>query len=345
MTRRLRLPLSLLATAAVALGLSACGGSDEKDTGTAAAATTAASGHDSATVRIALTGYFDPLALGKADGSIEKAVEATGAKVTFSAPLGAFAPVAQALNAGALDIGVGSITSGIGGLVGKPGFKVFAFQSANQVDEGILVPKDSKIRTAKDLAGHTVAINKGGTGEYLLRKALDENGVSIDKVKLQYLPPPQAAPAFATGKLDAWATWGNFSGTARAKYGARFIATGGQLKSQNDVILVVANRFLDQHPALVRTVFDAARAESEKVRKDPAAATALGNQTAKLDPEVAALQTASYETQPLVEPVGKADVARFQGVADFFQEAGVIPTRPDIAKSVVDVRTLPAATR
>jgi sulfonate transport system substrate-binding protein len=329
----LTLPGVLAAAALLAVGCGSSGGSSASDS----TSTTA--------VRIARTGYFDPIALAQDDGSLTKVVEAAGGKPTYTAPFGAFAPVAQALNSGAVDIGMGSITSAVGGLAGKTGFTIFAAQPPNTVDEGIVVPKDSPIHRVEDLEGKHVAVNKAGTGEYLLRKALALHHVDPSKVKLDYLLPPQAGPAFATGKLDAWSAWGNYTDTARAVSGGRFVATGRQIGSQNDIILVVRNEFLRDHPTIVRAIFDAARAETVKVADDPAAATALGNQTAKLPAPVASLQTAAFATEPPLQPVDDEVLRSFQEVADFFHDQGVVAQEADMRQHVVDVRTLPQAAR
>lgn len=338
---RPRRSLTLLALAVLGLLLTACGGGSSS----VGSDRSGAGGGETPTVRIARTGYFDPIALAQQDGSLDRAITEAGGTATYTAPFGAFAPVAQALNSGAVDIGVGSITSALGGFAGTPGYTIFAAQAPNEVDEGIVVPKGSSIRTVRDLVGRRVAVNKAGTGEYLVRKALAEEGIAASEVELDYLPPPQAAPAFASGKLDAWASFGSFTGTARAVNGGRFIATGGQIGSQNSVIFVVRNAFLKEQPALVRAVFDAARAESEKIRSDPAAATARGNETAKLPAPVAAIQTEAYSRQAPLTPIDGRVRAEFQQVADFFRAQGVIAKPIDIGKQVVDVRTLKAPTR
>ncbi|MHC3412737.1 ABC transporter substrate-binding protein, partial [Streptomyces sp. DT17] len=64
-------------------------------------------------IRIPDPGNSGVLALGKKDGSLDRALAKGGAKVAWTGSAGPFAPAAQALNADQLDIATGSITSGI----------------------------------------------------------------------------------------------------------------------------------------------------------------------------------------------------------------------------------------
>src|SRR5690348_15640704 len=131
------------------------------------------------------------LALGRKDGSLTKALAAVHAKVAWTGSAGPFAPAAQELNAGKLDIAQGSITSAIAALAQRPGFRLFSQVAPDKVGEGILVRKGSSIASVRDLIGKKVAVNKGGTAEYLLLKALAQAGVPADKVTRVYLNPAQ----------------------------------------------------------------------------------------------------------------------------------------------------------
>jgi len=55
--------------------------------------------------------------------------------------------------------------------------------------------------------GKSVVVNRSGLGEFLLVAALEKHEVDRAKVKFVYLNPPDAAPALASGKVDAWSTW------------------------------------------------------------------------------------------------------------------------------------------
>lgn len=335
MTRPRRTVILVLVAAVLSAAIAACGSSSSGSDPSGSSA--ASRSGPTVPVRIARTGYFDPLALGQADGSLTKAIEAAGGKPSYTAPFGAFAPVAEALNGGSVDIGVGSITSAIGGFIGKSGYTIFAAIPPENSDEGVLVPKGSPIHSVSQLVGKSVVVNKAGTGEYLLLKALAVNHIPASKVKRVYLPPTSAGSAFASGQLQAWSTWGTFTDIARASHGARLLVGGAQIGSQNDQILVVRNGFLSAHPSIVKAIFNAARAESIKNQDDPAAATALGNKSAGLPANVAALQTVAFQQQPPLEAITPSVLHSFQQVADFFHAQGVTPTTAEMSQHVVNL--------
>jgi sulfonate transport system substrate-binding protein len=324
---------------AAALTTTACGSDDGAATAASGAAAPAAVKGGGGTLRIALIGTTGPVAAAKNDGSLAKDLAKVGAKVQFTGQFPAFAPAAEAINAGALDAAQGSISSGIGALAQKPSFKIYAAQKADEQAEGILV-KDPKIRSVADLIGRKVAVNPKGTGEYLLLKALAANHVDASKVKRVYLSAPDGASAFSSGKVDAWAVWGDFVATAKAK-GARLVADGGQVGSENDTTWVIANKFLAEHPATVKALYANVRAHSIAEHQDPTGSIARENTGAiKLDDKAAAILAQTYGA---LEPVSGIDATfreRFGHVAAFFAQQGVVKAGLDPATFTVDPSTL-----
>jgi sulfonate transport system substrate-binding protein len=326
-TGRARPVLALAAVAvAAAASLGGCGGA------------AAGAGTGGTTVRIAPLQSADALTLGQEDGGIAAALKAKGAGVAFTAPFPAFAPAAEAVHAGSVDITTGSITSVVGALSGDGDVTVFAAQPSDPASEGIAVPKGSPVRTIADLRGRTVAVNRGGTGEYLLLKALRQAGIPANQVTRRYIPPADAAPAFAAGKVDAWAVWGTFFATAQTAYGGRVLTTGGRIGSRNDVVYVARTAFLKAHPDLVKAVADSVFATSAKARTDPARTVGVYRDRLKL-PEPVAAYMGRHIASPAA-PVDAKTVRRYESVAAFFAKEKVIPAPVTIADHVVDVRTL-----
>lgn len=339
-TRTLALTATVLAAAA--LTTTACGSSDD---GAATAASSSGGSGSSAvqggggTLRVALIGTTGPTAAAKNDGSLAKDLAKVGAKVEFTGQFPAFAPAAEAINAGALDAAQGSISSAVGALAQKPSFKIYAAQLDNATSEGILV-KDPGIKSVKDLVGKKVAVNPKGTGEYLLLKALEKNGVDPAKVKRVYLGAADGATAFSSGKVDAWAAWGDFVATAKAK-GARLLADGAQVGSENDTIWVVSNAFLKAHPATVKALYDNVIAHSRQEHDDPEGAVAKENTGAiRLDDKAAAILADNYRAQTPVAKIDATFQKRFGDVSAFFAGQGVIPSKLDPAAFTVDATTL-----
>lgn len=138
-------------------------------------------------VRIGWLRGPNAITLGRACGTIEKALAAHGATVQWAGPFAAAAPALEALNAGAIDVTAGSSTASITGLAAGVALVVFAYQKISAAGEGILVKQDGPMKTLADLKGHTVAVNRGGTGEYLLMRGLAHNNIDPATVKRIYL--------------------------------------------------------------------------------------------------------------------------------------------------------------
>jgi ABC-type nitrate/sulfonate/bicarbonate transport system substrate-binding protein len=143
------------------------------------------------TLRIGYLKGTTDLTLAKAHGSLEKALEPRGVSVTWDGPFPASAPAVEALNGGAVDLTGGSSTSFITSRAGGVKLVMFAYQPQSAGNEGIVVRADSTLHSLADLQGHTVAVNRGGTGEYLLVRALTKANVPADRVTRAYLAPPR----------------------------------------------------------------------------------------------------------------------------------------------------------
>jgi sulfonate transport system substrate-binding protein len=320
----------LLLAVPLVLLTAACGG------------TTATGAREQVVIRMADPGNSGFLAVAKKDGSLDAALAKVNAKVKWAGDFSVFAPAAQAINAGSLDVATGSITAGVTALAVKPSFKIFATVPPDLAGEGIVVKTGSSIKSVADLAGHSVAVGHGGTSEYLLLKALQTFKVPVDEVKRVYLPPPQTAPVFGSGKVDAWSTFSTFLIPAVTDLDARILADGEAIKSDNYVIYVAANKLLDEHPEVVKTLFAFIREGSAKEIADPAAYLNVFTQAG---PQ--AVQGAQKNLVVDIQKNGKPaqavaahEIAKYQDVAKFFLDQKVLTAPLDVSQHVVDVTTL-----
>ncbi|BAY34530.1 aliphatic sulfonates ABC transporter substrate-binding protein [Nostoc carneum NIES-2107] len=288
--------------------------------------------------RIAIIRGPGPYYLAKVKGSLEKYLEPKKYGVQWLGPFPAFAPAVEGLNAGSVDFTGGSTTAAISAMAGGSPFKIFGYQVSGKDGSGILVHKNSSIKTLKDLVGKKVVVNRGGTGEYLLAKGLEKAGVSIDKVQRVYLGPADAAPVFASGKADAWAVWGTFFANAAVKDGARILATAGEIESENDGIYIVHNAFLEKHPDVVKAVYDVLVQESKWVLSNAPEAMQVYGKEFKLSEGVQKFMSERVEGTPI--PVGAAEIEKMNRVSDWFFKLGIIPKKPNIENFVVDVTKL-----
>jgi sulfonate transport system substrate-binding protein len=288
-------------------------------------------------VRIPDPGNSGVLAVGKKDGSLAAALAAAGGKVEWTGTAGPFAPAALEMSANELDFAQGSITSAVTALAATPAFKLFAEQDPDRIGEGILVPAGSPITSVQDLIGKTVAVNKGGTGEYLLRKALAAANIPTSKVTFVYLSPPETAPVLNSGKVDAWATWNQYSVAEVGLDNARFVATGAQIGSQNYSVWAVRTGFAQKYPKIVAAFYNYLHTEGLKLVANP---TEFINVFTTAGPEALNSAEVTFDAKDsaalgTTDPISPTVAAQFQNVASFFSSEGVTKSAVTVAPYII----------
>jgi sulfonate transport system substrate-binding protein len=266
-------------------------------------------------LRIAFLRSAEPLSIARLNGTLEKRLAPLGVRVQWVGPFDAYAPAAEGLNAGIIDMTTGSSTSALSSFAGGAPLSVFAYQWDAGDSSGILVKHDSPIKTLADLAGHIVAVNRGGSGDYNLSKALESADVQSDKVRRAYLSPTDSAAAFSEDHVDAWSSWGMYFPLAIALYDARVLALARDFKSENAVVYVVRQAFAQSHPAVIRAVQEELQASAKWARENRDEAAQLWEHELKLSPPVAKL-FASYQ-MPAPVAVGDREIAAFEHLNDW----------------------------
>ena len=141
----------------------------------------------------------------------------------------AAAPLAEALNTGALDLG----------FLGDSGFLFLAAKQApvkligvsrqNPDTIALLVPKDSPVKTIADLKGKKVAYWPGAWSQQLTLRALEKADLPEDYVDFIKLMPIDAAAALPQGSIDAFPVWEPYISQQILFSGARPILTAKNL--------------------------------------------------------------------------------------------------------------------
>jgi sulfonate transport system substrate-binding protein len=200
--------------------------------------------------------YSDPgnggvsvLAYAKREGILERELAKVNATLKWVPGPGAFSANAEAMNTGAINTAGGCISPIVGALAHNLKFKIYGLSEPSAMRQaGIIVPAGSSITTLNQLVGKRVAVNLAAHGDYILLKALLNAGIPTDSVTRVAIQPPEAAAAFATGKIDAWSTFGVFFSTA-TRNGARVLAYEADVGS-DDVQVHSANAaVLEKNPA------------------------------------------------------------------------------------------------
>lgn len=133
---------------------------------------------------------------------------------------------------------------------------------------GVVVPADSPIKSAKDLAGKTVAVNNlKNIGEVTIRNAVDKDGGDGSKVKFVELNFPDMPAAVANHQVDAAWVVEPFL-TAATAQGARDISPNfTTIPNLTVATYFTTQQYIAQHKDVVDN-FRAAIQESLKYASD-----------------------------------------------------------------------------
>jgi sulfonate transport system substrate-binding protein len=242
----------------------------------------------------------------------------------------AAAPLAEALNADAVDFGPIGDAPLIFALASGARVKAFAVNRSDPYGTAVLVRPDSPLKSAADLKGKSIATNRGSIGHYVALKALESAALKPDTNTFRFLPPPDAKLALTQGAVDAWATWEPYTAMAETAGHARVLVNGRGLSSGLS-FLAATDTALAKKRALLQDfgqrVVRAQRWSYEHVHEYSAAlARVIG-----IAPEAARLQ---FERRAQRWIATDAQVlADQQRTADFYLEAGLLKQRLDVKRT------------
>ena len=275
------------------------------------------------------------LRVGNQKGGLRSLLEASGAARDLPytlqwAEFPAAAPLLEALNAGALDVGYQGDLAFLTSFAAGAPLRAVGGGRSSAAAQAILVKQDSPIRTVADLQGRKVAGNRGGWGQYLIRAALKQAGVSPAGVNITLMPPSDASLAFRSGAVDAWAVWDPYVSMEVLQFGARVLVDGRGLTPAVTLVSAHEGAIRDKRAALAdllgrfRGAWAWAEAHIPDYARYNAALTGL--------PEPVLRRT--YETER-TKPVGvtPALVAELQAAASNALEFGLLRQPLDVSRA------------
>lgn len=302
-------------------------------------ARTQPAGRKTDTVRLTW-GYFGLTLIAKERGELEKALARDNIKVEWLGPFPNHAPTLQAVTGGSADYGFGgSTTPALAAIIAGSPLVFTQFALYDPRTTAIIAKDDSGINKVEDLVGKSVAVNRSGLGEFLLIAALEKHKVDRSKVKFVYLNPPDAAPALASGKVDAWSMWSPTVDIARQDYKAHDVFLEGRdLDFQIDYSSYVTSRkFATDNSAIVRTVSAAYEAEAQWVNHNTVEAETLVQKVAKYSDQIRDQFIEQKRTYKLLPVTDKKFVAELQNAADWLAERKVLPEKVTVADHLANV--------
>lgn len=282
------------------------------------------------TVRIGFQKGGGLLTMLKRQGSVEKALAASGTTVRWiEFPAGP--QILEALNAGSIDFGTTGAPPPIFAQAAGIDFVYVGAEPPPIAGEAIIVPGASPIRTVAQLKGKRVAFVKGSGSHLLLVAALNRAGLSIRDVQPIYLGPSEARAAFDGGSIDAWVVWDPYLAAAQKAYAARVVADYTGLLQANGFYLA-ARPFVQRAPQVVGILLEQIAQAGQWANTHQQEMVALMAPQVGVAPDVIATWLGRGKAG--VMPVDAAIVANQQKVADLFYREKLIPQPVTIARRV-----------
>jgi sulfonate transport system substrate-binding protein len=322
------LVLSLIAF--VGTFLAAC--SSESSTNASKESASEKEGKQPIEVNIGIQQSIWPILAAKEKGWFEEEFEKVGAKVNWvefqSGPA-----YFEAIATDRLDFGrVGNIPV----LVGQAAdisFKEIALASSGEKGDAILIPKDSPIKSVKDLKGKKVAVAKGSSSYGLLYRALEANEINPEDVEIIQLQPDEAQPAFETGSVDAWVIWEPFQSIQVVKNGAKVLANGVDVNTSSPGFQIVRTKFAEEQPELVELYLKVTEKATRWQNENLEEAIELYAELKDTDQEV--IRQVLENSQPSNTPISEEVVEEQQKTTKLLYDLGGIKKTFD-ASEVVD---------
>jgi sulfonate transport system substrate-binding protein len=286
---------------------------------------------EAATLRIGYQKAASTLVLLKAHGTLEKKLAPLNVEVKWL-EFTAGPQLLEGLNLGSIDFGyVGEVPPVFALAAGAP-LVYTAYELPSPEAEGILVPKDSPIRTIADLKGKKIAFNKGSDVHWLVVKALKDAGLKYSDVQPAYLAPADARAAFQNGAIDAWAIWDPFFIAAQRQLGARVVTTAKGIVNRHQYF-VSTRDFSEKNPEVVKVVMQELGEVGQRVRDNYAEAAKELAPIQGLEPDIIEASLRHYEH--IYKPIDDTVLADQQRIADTFYELKLIPQKLSIRDAVV----------
>jgi sulfonate transport system substrate-binding protein len=286
---------------------------------------------EAATLRIGYQKAASTLVLLKAHGALEKKLAPLNVEVKWL-EFAAGPQLLEGLNLGSIDFGyVGEVPPIFALAAGAP-LVYTAYELPTPEAEGILVPKDSPIRTIADLKGRKIAFNKGSDVHWLVVKALEDAGLKYGDIQPAYLTPADARAAFQNGAIDAWAIWDPFFVAAQTQIGARVLTTAKGIVNRHQYF-VSTRSFSEKNAEVVKILMQELGEVGQWVRDNYAEAAKELAPIQGLESDIIEASLRHYEH--IYKPIDDAVLADQQRIADTFYELKLIPQKLTVKDAVV----------
>lgn len=244
----------------------------------------------------------------------------------------AASPLLEALNSGAIDIG--SIGGQPFAFAYAGGAKIKVIHAGVQSPgatrgrgSAVIVGRTSPLTSFAGLKGKRLATIRGSAGQDLVLRLLERNHLKPGDIHWVYLNNAEAKAALASGVVDAWSTWGAYTGYALLRDHERSLANAVGLPAQAGFFAANDKAIASKHEQIADFVQRLARARHWIAGHRDAYAAVLARETG-LPVDVARFTVDDLVTDPV--PVDDRLAVDELAILNRYKAAGIIDRVPDL---------------
>lgn len=274
---------------------------------------------------------YGTLVILKARGTLEKRLAPLKVDVKWTE----FAfgpPLLEAINVGSIDFGTVGESPPVFAQAAGADLVYVGNEPPAPASEGILVLKESPIKTVADLKGKKVVFAKGSNVNYFIVKVLEKAGLKYSDIEPVYLAPADARAAFERGSVDAWGIWDPYLAAGQTQLGARILADGKGVVN-NYQFYLASRAYAEKRAELVKILVEELAKIDEWGKSNPKEVAAFLAPQIGLDVPTAEIAAGRYAYG--VKPITDAVLADQQKVADTFTDLKLIPKKINVRDATI----------
>ena len=212
-------------------------------------------------------------------------------------------------------------------------FNVIGVQRWNTLNQELVIPKDSTVKSVAELKGKKIAYVPNTTAQYFLVKMLEAAGLTWKDIEPVKLTTAEGLSALVGGKVDALASYGN-SIIAAHQNGATTLASAADILSGNFPISVNVTSIADpaKHAALADFLERLTRYYTWTQNNQEQWAEITAKNTNQKQNEVLETLVNGDKQRPLtLEAISDQAIASQQDIADTFTGLELLPDKIDVS--------------
>ncbi len=195
-----------------------------------------------------------------------------------------------------------------------------------------IMAKDPQIKTAADLKDKKIAGPKGTILHQLLIAALAQQGMKLEDAEFINMGIPQGVSAMFSGNVDAALVAGPAVPKA-LENGAHVITTGEGLLDAT-IVIAVSNKFLTEHPDLVKRYMKVHNESLQFMKEHPDEVYQMAAAETGISVNDVQKMYSWYDFNPVISP---ADIKDLEKTQDFLVQNGMLTQKIDVKAIVHDM--------